>query len=65
MPPEFMDTRQVARYLKVTVDTVYNYRKGRGVSRPLPFIKINRRKIVYDLLAVRRWLRIEISNETE
>lgn len=57
MPPDFMDTRQVARYLKVSQFTIYRYRKGKGVRRPLPFIRLNPRKIVYDLRAVRVWLR--------
>ena len=62
MPPEFMDTRQMARYLKVSKETIYNYRKGKGVRHPLPFIRLTQRKIVYDLVAVRRWLRKESLN---
>lgn len=57
MPPEFMDTRQVARYLKVNHYTIYRYRHGKGVKNPLPFIRLNPRKIVYDLRAIRLWLR--------
>jgi transposase len=57
MPPEFMDTRQVARYLKVSRHTIYRYRMGQGVLTPLPFIRLNPRKIVYDVRAVRIWLR--------
>ena len=64
MPQEFMDTYQVARYLKCSVYTVARYRKGQGVKTPLPFIRLNPRRIVYERKAVRRWLlNREIKND--
>lgn len=56
MLPEFMDTNQIARYLKCSIWTIQRYRKGKGVQTPLPFIRLNRRKIVYNRAAVRKWL---------
>lgn len=56
MPPEFMDTRQVARYLKCSIWTVIRYRKGKGVKKPLPFIQLTPRKIVYSVVEIRKWL---------
>lgn len=57
--PEFLDTRQVARYLKVSVWTIVRYRKGKGVKRPLPFIRMTARKIIYSRKAVRKWAESE------
>ncbi len=63
MPPEFMDTTQIARYLKCSIWTIQRYRKGVGVKNPIPFIRLTNRKIVYNRAEVRRWLLEKRENE--
>jgi len=51
---EFLSIEEVSRYLRVYKDTVYRYIKD--IQRPLPSIKISRKKILVKKVDLDNWL---------
>jgi len=51
---EFMTLSEVAEYLGVHINSIYNYLKEGG--KPLPSIKISRRKILVKKSDLKNWL---------
>lgn len=51
---EFLSIEEVARHLHVYKDTVYSYIKD--VQKPLPSIKIRRKKILVKRVDLDKWL---------
>ena len=56
---QYIDTKGLAKHLKVTPRTVANWRK----ERKIPFIKRNARSILYDLEEVDHVLRQGLPSE--
>ena len=54
--PEYMNVAQVAEFLSVSPATIHRWRRGIGVSEPLPSIKVSASKILFDVAAVRGWM---------
>lgn len=46
-----VNTKQLAMYLGVTDQTLYNWRKNNG----LPYMQLTRKKILYNLEEVMEW----------
>lgn len=53
---EYMTVEQMAKFLSVSPTTIHRWRQGVGVPDPLPSIRVTRRKILFDVAAVRGWL---------
>lgn len=53
---EYVNARQLAEFLQCSVSTVWRYRNGNGVPSPLPCIRLNSRRVLFDLAVVRSWL---------
>jgi excisionase family DNA binding protein len=51
---EFLSIEEVAQYLHVYRDTVYRYIKD--IQKPLPSIKISRKKILVKKVDLDNWL---------
>jgi excisionase family DNA binding protein len=51
---EFLSIEEVAEYLHVYKDTVYRYLKD--INKPLPSIKISRKKILVKKVDLDNWL---------
>ena len=52
---DYMDSTQLARYLRCSVQTVERYIKGTHRFPPLPYVPLGDGRIVFEIDAVRDW----------
>ena len=71
---DFMNSEQVARYFRCSVESVRRYRRGIGCKEPLPCIKSRPGEVFYDVDEIKNWARkwhpkrarmIKLSEEVE
>jgi excisionase family DNA binding protein len=53
---EFMDLEEVAKYLKVSMSTVYRYINAKDGEHPLPSFKITKGNIIVKRAELDEWI---------